>query len=42
MSPLVLVLAGGGCLICLAGLMVGAVMGVDLIVRWIDGRRHGP
>lgn len=40
MSPALLICAMGACVTVIAGLMVGACMVADLIVRWIDGRRH--
>ena len=42
MSPALIVCAMGVCMTAVVGVMVGACMAVDFIVRCIDGRRHGP
>ena len=42
MSPALLVCAMGVCVTCIVSVVVGACMVADLIVRWIDGRRHRP
>lgn len=42
MSPALIVCAMGACVTVIVGVVVGACMVADLIVRWIDGRRHRP
>ena len=42
MSPALLICAAGACISAWVGVVVGACMVADLIVRWIDGRRHRP